>query len=267
MRSCVVLGSGRSGTSMVAGLLAGAGYHMGDQLLPATASNPRGYFEDRAVNALNEDLLGQVLPRRPEGALGRLYPHRLHYGHRWLARIDVGVTLSSTFEIEGTMRTLTTRRPFCLKDPRFCYTLDCWRQVLDDAVYICVFREPTRTAASMIADSRERTYLQGMRLTRRRALEVWTSMYEHVLERHHREGRWLFVHYEQVLAGSAIARIEDLVEADVDSGFVDPALKRSRASGRLPDRTASVYRRLCELAGYEGCSASAAVVSPAADRQ
>ena len=32
MRSCFVLGAGRSGTSMVAGSVAGAGYHVGDEL-------------------------------------------------------------------------------------------------------------------------------------------------------------------------------------------------------------------------------------------
>src|SRR5205823_9948849 len=143
--SCVILGAGRSGTSMVAGALHAAGYHLGDELLPASISNPKGYFEDRAVNALNEDLLLQVAPLKPTGRAGRLFPFRLDYGHRWLAVVEPQARLRAAPELESRMRELVRRRPFCLKDPRFCYTLELWRPALGDAAYICVFREPGRT--------------------------------------------------------------------------------------------------------------------------
>ena len=45
-RNCLILGSGRSGTSMAAGILARAGYFMGAELWPADIGNPKGYFED-----------------------------------------------------------------------------------------------------------------------------------------------------------------------------------------------------------------------------
>lgn len=145
------------------------------------------------------------------------------------------------------MRWLTRRRPFCFKDPRFCYTLDAWRPALGDAVFICVFREPGRTASSMIADIRERGY--KLRLSRRRALRIWTLMYEHILKRHLHRGQWLFVHYDQFLDGSAIPRVEALLEAKIDSGFVDPQLKRSTGSLDVPRRTLEAYNELCTLAG------------------
>jgi len=44
MKNCIILGSGRSGTSMVAGTLAKSGYFMGDNLYPARESNPKGFF-------------------------------------------------------------------------------------------------------------------------------------------------------------------------------------------------------------------------------
>lgn len=232
-------------------MLHAAGYYMGDELLPPTPSNPKGYFEDRAVNDLNEDLLVQLLPLKPPGLWGRFYPWRLSYGHRWLAAVKLTATIGVTPEIEARMQSLTARRPFCFKDPRFCYTLDCWRAALGDAVFLCVFREPGRTASSMITDSRERLYLRDLRLSRARAVRVWTLMYRHVLEKHSRHGQWLFVHYDQILDGSAIARIEGLVEAEIDTGFVDRDLKRSAVSYDVPGDTMSIYNRLCDLAGFD----------------
>ncbi|HXN36480.1 MAG TPA: sulfotransferase [Solirubrobacteraceae bacterium] len=254
MRSCVILGSGRSGTSMVAGTLQAAGYHMGDNLLPPTSSNPKGYFEDQAINNLNEDILNQVAPVKPSTGWGRLYPWRLAYGSRWLATLDPTVIVRATPEIAERMVHLTYYRPFCFKDPRFCYTLDTWRPALGDVVFLCVFREPGRTAASMMTDTRERGY--DIRLSRRRALRVWTSMYQHVLSRHRHRGQWLFVHYDQFLDGSAVPRVEALLETEIDAGFVDRQLKRSAGSLDVPRQTEDVYRQLCAAASVRDPSLS-----------
>jgi hypothetical protein len=56
-RNLFILGSGRSGTSMVAGLFRNAGYFMGDKLHEPRHSNPLGFFEDAAVNNINESIL------------------------------------------------------------------------------------------------------------------------------------------------------------------------------------------------------------------
>lgn len=249
MRNCIILGSGRSGTSMLAGMLHSSGYYMGDQLLPPTTSNPRGYFEDRAINELNEDLLVQLRPVRPTGKTRRLYPWRLYYGHHWLAVLSLQAAVRATPALTTQMQSFTAQPPYCFKDPRFCYTLEAWRPFLDAAAFLCVFREPGRTAASMITDSHEQEYLSDLKLTRRRALRVWTSMYRHVLEKHMHQGQWLFVHYDQILDGSAIPRIEHLTESRVDTGFIDANLKRSQNSESVPRRTAEIYHRLCALAG------------------
>jgi hypothetical protein len=250
MRSCIILGSGRSGTSMLAGMLHAAGYYAGDQLLPPTSSNPRGYFEDRAVNNLNEDLLTPLSPVKPPGRRGRLYPRRLSYGHRWLAALDVTCTVQATPEIAARMQNVVRRRPFCFKDPRFCYTLEAWRPVLGDAAFLCVFREPGRTAASMITDSQEQLYLADLRLSRRRALRVWAYMYQHVLDKHRLLGQWLFVHYDQILDRSAVPRIEKFLKTNVDASSVDRTLKRSPTSDSVPRRVADIYNQLCLLAKY-----------------
>ncbi len=57
MRDCVVLGSARSGSSLTAGTLAEAGCLLGRRLIAPNVSNPKGYFEDRALIDIHEALL------------------------------------------------------------------------------------------------------------------------------------------------------------------------------------------------------------------
>ncbi|NIM13858.1 MAG: sulfotransferase family protein, partial [Candidatus Aminicenantes bacterium] len=54
MKNCLILGSGRSGTSMIAGILHKAGYFMGDNLYPPRSANPKGFFENWEINEINE---------------------------------------------------------------------------------------------------------------------------------------------------------------------------------------------------------------------
>ena len=65
MVNLIILGSGRSGTSLVTGLFAKAGYNQGTRLSGPNEGNPKGRFEDRQVNYTNEIILSQVMPDRP----------------------------------------------------------------------------------------------------------------------------------------------------------------------------------------------------------
>jgi len=69
----MVVGMHRSGTSATAGLLHRLGIHMGQELMPATPFNPKGYFEHLQVRDFNDRLLearGQtwdsIFPLKPE---------------------------------------------------------------------------------------------------------------------------------------------------------------------------------------------------------
>ena len=45
MKNIFITGSGRRGTSMLAGLFSQAGYFFGDKLYPPREANPKGFFE------------------------------------------------------------------------------------------------------------------------------------------------------------------------------------------------------------------------------
>jgi Sulfotransferase family len=227
-KSCAVLGAGRSGTSLIAGLLASAGYFAGSRLLPPSALNPRGFFEDRHVNRINERLLSQATDagvfRRPQT------DKTFSEGQRWLAalppesRFHVGPILATRM-----FHVTWSRQPFCLKDPRFCYTIDAWKPFLRGARLVCVFREPGRTATSMLRAVQEDRGLHGFDLSFEGALEVWKCMYESALRKYEEdEGRWLFVHYDDLLEPDGVARLERFLGTQLDSSFVSPELRRSQ---------------------------------------
>lgn len=241
MRSCLVLGTGRSGTSLVTGMLARAGYDIGGEGYLARAANPYGFFETPQVNGLNELLLAPTVPAHPALSSGQL----------WLANPAREVPKAVSAELATRMEAAVARRPFCLKDPRFSFTLPAWRPFLGDAGFVTVFRHPALTVASMLEEIRRAEYLQGVELDVEHLLGLWTATYRAILERHSSEGDWLFQHYDQAIGNDGRERLEAFTQATVDGGLAKPQLRRRRAEIDVPAEALELYRELCERADYE----------------
>lgn len=253
MRSCLVMGSGRSGTSMLAGTLAKSGAFMGRELWPARAANPKGFFEGPEINGLNEELLAPLVA--PSERLGE--------NQRWLAALSLDAPIAHDPRFDARMAALVAQRPYCYKDPRFCYTLPAWRPHLGDAAFLTVFRHPTLTAASIVEEVRAAKYLHGVEMSLERAMGIWCATYRHVLRRHRHTGDWLFLHFDQVLTSAGLDKIEALVEARVDRGFPDETLARPPLPIPMPDEAVALYEELCELARYRPAGAAAGAVRAA----
>jgi hypothetical protein len=247
-RNVVVIGSGRSGTSLVAGLVATAGHDMGRRLIRANDANPRGFFEDFRTLLVNEQLLAPYTKDVPQPRFTKtqIYPRPLVDLQRWLAVLWPGDPIEAPVELEPKMRATIAGGPWCRKDPRFCHTLPAWEPLFGDAVRVCVFREPSRTANSMVALARR----QQVELSFDGALEVWAAAYLQVLRRHRLHGEWVFVHYEQMLDGTGIPRLERAVGARLDASFADSALRRASPAGQWPAAVGEIYDELCEAAGF-----------------
>lgn len=266
MKNCIILGAGRSGTSMVAGTLADAGYYMGDTLLPPTEGNPKGYFESREVEAVNDGLIQTMLrPTRRERRLAwlRPIPQQPNFEAlepwvkaRWLALIPPirKPILKPVYreQIEALMR----HQPFCFKDPRFSYTLPAWRPFLNTAAasretaFICVFREPTITAASILKEVQNESYLDGLTISYEQIMQIWVYSYRHILTTHRHEGAWLFLHYNQVLTDDGLTRIETLLDTKVNRNFPEARLQRTQADQPATRVAQRIYQQLCKLAGH-----------------
>jgi len=223
---------------------------MGTQLIPARDGNPKGFFEDSEVNQINEDLLAKVLPSRPK-LLGRwFFQSRPLMGQRWLSALPPCTEIPITTEQIRRIENVVKNRPFCLKDPRFSYTLPAWRPYLPDSRFICVFRDPQSTVNSIMKEVQNEPHLHHFHISFKQALEIWILMYRSIIEYATSEN-WLFIHCNQILHGDGLQRLADFTQAEVDTSFPDAALQRSITEKPVPERALEVYRKLCELADFK----------------
>ncbi|MEM1127805.1 MAG: sulfotransferase [Bacteroidota bacterium] len=258
-RSLFIVGSPRSGSSLVAGLLADPRYHFGNvvagnRVMTGDARNPKGYFETGLVNRINEAILAPSArrldglfkrPFRGQGLIRRLLlPHVTTWGEHLLYRFPAETTFAPPpLEIVAYMQQVV-KPPFCLKDPRFCYTLSFWQALAPQAGTLCVFRDPYVTARSMLA--------WPWALTPKQALQIWTCQYRYALQQADDTEDWLFLHYDQALDGSAWDRLAAFSHAALQTDFPERTLKRSKRLDASPYPPAdALYADLCERAGYE----------------
>jgi hypothetical protein len=243
---------------MVAGCFAQSGYFMGDDLWGAREANPKGFFEDREINEINEDLLEPVVPKRRR-LFGKTFSqHQPLKWHRWLVCLPPGVRIPSSPSLIERIKKIVQREPYCLKDPRFSYTLTVWEPFFNNTVFICVFRDPGSTASSIYKECLEVPHLAhqktGIKVSLKQALKIWNHMYLPILLTHRHHGDWLFLHYNQVLSSEGMDKLEEFTGATVDRSFPTAKLSRSKSLEKIPGKSMRIYRDLCKLADYQELS-------------
>lgn len=225
VRDVVVVGAPRSGTSMLAGLFADAGHCAGRRLIPPTPSNPAGFHEDLDVNAANDDLLAALDDSPWPGTVSPI--RRL----RWIGAYDGWVRGDRSGD---DLVALVPDRPFVLKDPRFCYTLPAWQDVLADVLVVVIVRHPAEVAASVRAMAeREPATFEGFDVTDEHLLAMWTAMHHAVLGWCDTDapGPVTFVDCDDVRSGTVLPQLSRLSGVDLVARTVQPGLHRER-SGR-----------------------------------
>ena len=273
----MIFGCGRSGTSMIGGILHDAGYFMGLQLYPPTISNPKGYFENDLINGINERILSYYdhsnlgffrklikcslintskwYSRTPR-VFKKYLETNIHcpgYNQRWLSSIPVEVLIECMDSTdENKIKLAIQRKPFAYKDPRFSYTLPVWKKFLsDDVVLICIFRDPCVTVKSIIKECSTANYLRNFQINESNAYEVWDNIYSHIIDKHLIYYKQIiFCHYEQIYSGSALKILSKALNIDLKQNFVEMRLNRTRSNGTPPKRSQTLYSELCNLANY-----------------
>lgn len=227
----MVVGSGRSGTSLAAGLLVDAGLHPGDRLIPASEANPTGFHEDLDVNALNDELLAPHLGAEHAASGTRL---------AWLTALAPTAAPTATPDQERRMAALLRRRPFCVKDPRLAFTLDAWRPVLGPGVcFVAVFRHPAAVARSVLRHAeRDPAHFAGFDVTVEQVLRMWTAVNRRILDHHTRQGRWLFVDADALAATGDATALARHVGVAVPTDRIRPALLSAPAAAVPADALA-----------------------------
>jgi hypothetical protein len=129
----------RSGTSFLAGVLAGMGAAMGDRLLPADAGNPRGYYEDEMVLAFHKQLLAARVEKRQTRAD---FLQGAGFDPAWSdAEASQARELVEKSRREGL---------WGWKEPRTCLFLAQWLEILPQARCVAVYRHPLEVYYSFL---------------------------------------------------------------------------------------------------------------------
>lgn len=249
MKNIFIMGSGRSGTSLAAGLFSEAGYFMGNELMPPTEANSKGYFESFEIEKINESILRKYIKPKPK-RFCCFFSKRPGKGQFWLTRLPLKVMPEASEKTKSAIRNLLSNVNYCFKDPRFSYTLPVWRPFLRNVVFLCIFREPARTANSIRHLLISEPYLQDFQITFEEIMEMWKLMYKHILERHILQGEWLFLHYNQLMTKEGLVKLEEFTERKVNNDFPDQKLSRSKNMPILDFEALEIYQRLCRLANY-----------------
>jgi hypothetical protein len=246
--NCLILGAGRSGTSLTALLLERAGYHVYSSTYPLDEGNPLGYFEDLDVVVTNDAILAPIY-RSPWQRFSRAVnrkPNLMGTGS-WL--LDIGPRRLGAINLRpahaAKFRQLFARIPFAYKDPRFSFTLRALAPVVpENTSYICVFRHPLQVVES----TRTHASRSGVIVRDAYCFATWEAHYLCLLE-HFRElgGQWLFISYQQLIDGEAVSRIEEFLKIQLDRSLVKAQLNRAHAVGTLPGRVAKLFEKLKEL--------------------
>jgi hypothetical protein len=205
----VVLGPGRSGTSLLMQILGALGMHLSDNMIDGRYENPEGFFEDKEIvethKALYRNLNGSPTLPLPDG---------------WFESESRKEAMTSLGKI------LENRLEKCngiwgFKDPRVSSFLPLWTRIFNTQGIVPVFLLALRNPAS-VASSLKRQINRNEAVTELQWLQRTTDALQNTA------ADCFIVHYEDWFADSLNLARELLVYTGLDqhfSGQVDEVLK------------------------------------------
>jgi hypothetical protein len=248
------MGSGRSGTSLMTGLLASNAYFMGENLYPPRKANPTGFFESFDINHFNELLLKQVCPKRPP-ILGKfLFKNRPTDMQRWLAILEPNTVIKVKKNHLKILNDFIKHQPFCFKDPRFSYTFPFIQQYFPkDTIKIVVFRHPVSTINSILTELKEAAYLSNLDYSEEMVTQVWKSVYSFILNNNTFDDSWIFVHYEHLINKINLHLIEEKLSISLNTDIIDDKYYRNNhaPTENIPPDLQSIYIDLCQKSNFQ----------------
>ena len=258
----VVLGSGRSGTSLLMQALAALGMRLSEELIEARRDNPEGFYEDARIVRIQANLMRSLhaWPYHPLPA-------------DWL---DAPATATAAQELQDVLRERLSQgsqggKPWGFKDPRSASFLPLWQRLFAEQGivprYVLALREP----GSIL-----RSFMEAYATPAETAESVWLRRTCDALW--HTRADCHIVHYEDWFSRARevvedLARFTGLGEAGVVAAspqtLIRPVLNRSGGTDyilRNPDARAlhkvlkacrgDAFDRDCLLQAVAACRAN-----------
>ena len=156
LKTVIILGMHRSGTSLTSNILIKLGVNMGDNLYGKTFSNPFGHFEDMDFFELNEDILisagGNHLEPPKQDAIELQFD-------------------KFKDKIKNTIENKAKNSLYGWKDPRTCLTFNLFLPYVENPYIIYCKRDANEIAQSLF--KRQNIEInEGLKLTQRYENEI-----------------------------------------------------------------------------------------------
>jgi hypothetical protein len=257
------MGFGRSGTSLMAGILNKSGFFSGNDLYPGRDTNPYGFFENAYINGLNESILQKFdyssLFNNSPIFKKQYSPYHPGVGQRWLTFISEDINIDHCDETINNSISEAVQIPgFAYKDPRFNYTLGIWNNhIKDDTLFICMFRQPDVTIGSVLKECGEAAYLSNFFIDTDLGYKLWFNSYSHLLKNlsNISNERKIFIHYEQLLKGEVVSILSHKLGNTLNTSLISPRLNRSKpVRMMIPAYVSKLYKELCVISGFRSAS-------------
>jgi hypothetical protein len=178
----IVLGAGRSGTSLLMQVLVGMGLQVSDNLNPANVSNPEGFFEDTEIQKFHAELIVN---------LGSTAYIPLPDG--WMTSEAIKAALPQLKAlVSGKLESASG--VFGIKDPRISILLPLWVRILNLLKlvprFVLAMRSPADVVASMIRQYNDPSHIAEL---------AWLARTVEALE--NTAADCFIVHYEDWFSG------------------------------------------------------------------
>lgn len=243
----VVLGMHRSGTSLVAKMLQTSGISLGNNLIGPSEDNPKGFWEDAEIVALNENILSEL----------GIDWDSLHGFFLGIDNFNTKAFQTFKAEAKALVRDrLSSANAFCFKDPRTSRLLPFWQLVFDElgvsARYIFTFRHPKEVQLSL---EKRNGFL------RTKSAWLWFFYSLDALLHLSQQSEWIEFDYESVLVNPSkgvqklcsafdidIAMLDEVALSEFCDEFVDAKLRNHIHTGEGGgDSVATLYELLDQL--------------------
>jgi hypothetical protein len=250
----LVAGSGRSGTSVLSGILQRLGFHVPQPEVPADDTNPRGFAESQWVVDFHVGLLKRARVQTSDARPAA-----------WSLAAEVSFDPSAERRLRSWLKgQLAEADNIVIKDPRLSWFLPLWRRcAVEIGIQPCVATMLRHPAA--VVGSKQRWYGTWQGDANRAA--GWLNQILFT-ERATRDTQRAFIRYDELLADwpQAVGRLgERLGLAPVRDAswtalrgveaFIEPSLSRSAESWdgfEIPEalrrQADSVWELVCRLA-------------------
>jgi len=238
----LITGSGRSGTSSLAGSLSKLGLHVPGPMVQATEINPKGFFETSWVVDFHQALLRRAMVRSSDGSV--LAERRVH---QLIADGEAEREIAGWLESQPQPRLL-------VKDNQACWFVDAWARAAAatgrELRLLTALRHPAE-----VVGSRDLVWGQGREDEERRRRETtnvaaWLNV-ALVTELRGRSLRRGFVGYSELISHwrPALGRVSEHLGLALDipvegtphelDSWLDAGLRRSQLTWsdlRVPER-------------------------------